>query len=213
LSRRLAQIGIVSQEDGPRLRANLKPGQRLVSGKATSGAGTGSSSRPTRRHRRPSGWRRRTASRNWTTRSKPRGGGRTDRQGAGRRASRVRQSVNWSRPRAAGCATANERSPPRAKRWPPRSGPLSQLAARKAAAEDRASAWPRKRKARELSGRSEEQLAEALRGIRLRRTRSEDCRARSPRRGRPCRSAGGVRRPQPRAADARPAPGGDCPRI
>ncbi|WP_298984918.1 AAA family ATPase [uncultured Roseibium sp.] len=31
LSRRLAQIGIVSQEEGPRLRAALKPGQRLVS--------------------------------------------------------------------------------------------------------------------------------------------------------------------------------------
>ncbi len=31
LSRRLAQIGIVNQSDGPRLRALLKPGQRLVS--------------------------------------------------------------------------------------------------------------------------------------------------------------------------------------
>ncbi|WP_422019270.1 chromosome segregation protein SMC [Roseibium sp.] len=31
LHRRLSQIGLVSQEDGPRLRSDLKPGQRLVS--------------------------------------------------------------------------------------------------------------------------------------------------------------------------------------
>ena len=43
LARRLKQIGIVARRDGERLQHQLMPGQRLVSARATCGAGTASS--------------------------------------------------------------------------------------------------------------------------------------------------------------------------
>ena len=50
LARRLSQIGVVDRAEAPRFLALLKPGQRLVSPKATCGAGTVS---PPPRMRRP----------------------------------------------------------------------------------------------------------------------------------------------------------------
>ena len=49
LARRLAQIGVVAKERGAELVSQLKTGQRLVSPKATSGAGTDLSPRRMRR--------------------------------------------------------------------------------------------------------------------------------------------------------------------
>ena len=60
LARRLAQIGVIAQSAGKALQAQLRPGQRAVSWKAISGAGTASALLPKRRRPRPGASPKRT---------------------------------------------------------------------------------------------------------------------------------------------------------